>query len=380
MKKNNIGEWRPGILPKEYIRQLREQEIIKFGKEESIDNSSIDLHLSVQGWEVKGSLKLRRDESFSTVTTREDFIRSKLDLSKEVLLKPHKTYVVQLQESIDPRINEYNINGRATGKSTIGRLDVLTRLIVDKCERYDVLPKECGGPLYLEITPITFPIIVKVGDKLNQLRFFRGEPKLSELDDDEVKLFGQLTDSNRKDIRDLTLDLSPTKICDKEVIAFTTQKTKFTDDEAITIGKPSKYDPGKYWRFVEPNHSGFIEIEKDKFYILRSKERFRLPEDVGVYCQAITENLGEIRIHYAGFVHPGFGYFRKDNRGTPLIFEVRGHTVNAFLRDGELMAKVSFYRTSNPVNFDPKDIEEARKETYNNQELQLSKYFKKWKK
>jgi dCTP deaminase len=121
-----------------------------------------------------------------------------------------------------------------------------------------------------------------------------------------------------------------------------------------------------------------IEIETEKFYILRSKERFRLPNDVAVYGQAVTETLGEIRIHYAGFVHPLFGFLRKDNKGTPLTFEVRGHNVRSFLRDGEALAKIRFYRMSAPHKLTKKETEKAQDDLYQNQELQLSSYFKKW--
>ncbi len=103
-----------------------------------------------------------------------------------------------------------------------------------------------------------------------------------------------------------------------------------------------------------------------------------LPRDVGVHCQAITENLGEIRIHYAGFVHPGFGLYR-NGVGTPLIFEVRGHTVDAFLRDGEIMANIDFYRLSEGVEFTEEEERKMAAEVYQNQELQLSQYFGEWK-
>jgi dCTP deaminase len=112
-----------------------------------------------------------------------------------------------------------------------------------------------------------------------------------------------------------------------------------------------------------------VEIKPEEFYILRSKERFKLPLDVAVHCEAISETLGELRIHYAGFVHPGFGFNRLE--GTPIIFEVRGHNVKAFLRDGETLAHIKFYRMSHPCK-KPEDS------AYEKQELKLSSYFKDW--
>jgi hypothetical protein len=86
--------------------------------------------------------------------------------------------------------------------------------------------------------------------------------------------------------------------------------------------------------------------------------------------QAYSESLGDIRIHYAGFAHPFFG-FGRDN-GTPLIFEVRGHSMDTILSGEDVLAKVYFRRMSVPAK-------EDKKPTYNEQELQLSACFKEWK-
>jgi deoxycytidine triphosphate deaminase len=95
---------------------------------------------------------------------------------------------------------------------------------------------------------------------------------------------------------------------------------------------------------------------------------------VGVYCRAITEELGEIRIHYAGFVHPFFGANNVNAsgapKGTPLIFEVRGHNVEAILRNGDTLAKIKYYRMSEGYEEDSDD--------YGDQELRLSKVFNDW--
>ena len=110
-----------------------------------------------------------------------------------------------------------------------------------------------------------------------------------------------------------------------------------------------------------------------KFYILRSKERLSVPAGIAIYCRASDETIGEMRIHYAGFVHPLFGLKRNDGKiGTPLIFEVRGHQVHVNLTDGEKMANLTFYRMSEVSDG------EARPTKYENQTLQLSKFFTQW--
>lgn len=127
-----------------------------------------------------------------------------------------------------------------------------------------------------------------------------------------------------------------------------------------------------FWEPISSENSTLI-LDKDKFYILRSKERMFLPEEIAVYCRAMDETLGEMRIHYAGFVHPCFGKYRNDNKeGTPLIFEVRGHNINILLNDNEKFAKLHFYRMSERVIYKKPD---KPNEDYGSQELKLSKYF-----
>jgi len=146
-------------------------------------------------------------------------------------------------------------------------------------------------------------------------------------------------------------------------------------DEAVPlwVDKGSQPDPCKYWRFQEAKE-GRLKIEKEQFYILRSKEKIAVPPGIAIYCRASDETIGEMRIHYAGFVHPWFGLLRSDGtKGTPLIFEVRGHQVHVSLADGEKMANLIFYRMSQDAS-KPDEAEDA----YGSQTLKLSKFFAEW--
>ncbi len=97
-----------------------------------------------------------------------------------------------------------------------------------------------------------------------------------------------------------------------------------------------------------------------------------LPNDIAVTCVAYSENLGELRIHYAGFAHPNFGRDRKDKEiGAPLIFEARCHSFDVTIRDREHFAKIEYYKMSQATDY-------QSSKTYSNQELQLSTYFREW--
>ena len=216
---------------------------------------------------------------------------------------------------------------------------------------------------------------------MSQLRLFRGNPSDSEIRGKDV--FEPLLHRDNDQTVDgsLSVDLEETDIQGHNVCAFWANRAG-EDDEPIDLWaheKSQKPLPCKYWRFLPSDNKKRVRIEKDHFYIMRSKERISLPGSVAVYCRASDETIGEMRIHYAGFVHPHFGQDRKDNqKGTPLIFEVRGHDVDVSLKDGEMMAKLIFYRMSDPAEYQEPDPSKKEKDPYNNQILRLSKIFADW--
>ena len=60
----------------------------------------------------------------------------------------------------------------------LGRLDVFTRVIADKTQGFDRIAAGYHGPLYAEISPKTFPILVREGSRLSQIRFRQGQALL----------------------------------------------------------------------------------------------------------------------------------------------------------------------------------------------------------
>jgi len=373
-KEEEIDNIRPGVLNKEQTEILFKNDVIAKLDPKNVDSSSFDLRLSSLGYKMRGSIKPDRDTSVSQIINdyKEQFLE---DLEEKTILETGVTYLIQLEEVLRlPKGKKFF--GRTTGKSSIGRLDVLTRLIVDKCHTYDMVDEEYSGSLYIEVNPITFPIIVKKGIALSQLRLFRGRPEWSEINNDEIQLFeGIILDENCEpkkngdEISELRVNLLPDP--KTGLSAFCALKKNNNKDLQIDLSKPKgTYDPKNFWQPIPYKKDEALEIKPEAFYILRSKERFRLPKDVAVSCQAISETLGELRIHYAGFVHPYFGFNRTE--GTPIIFEVRGHNVNIYLRDGETLANINFYRMSEPAEEPTEDSD------YENQELKLSKYFKDW--
>jgi len=379
MAVNEWNNWRPGVLNKDQIETLCTTKKLKGFQLKELDHSSIDLHISDIGYKMKGSVKPLNDGDINSIIHSYKGKKDNFEKNGKFYLKKGQTYIFQLEESLN--LEETKISGHATGKSTYGRLDILTRLLSNFSVSFDTIATDYKGSLWVEVTPITFPIIIEPGISLNQLRLLKGEPRNCRIKEEELHLWGSLikSESKEENQNNLTLSLDEDPILGKDICAFKAieieDENSFIDLTKDFSKNENRYDPKKYWEPVSvsvSNEEEHLPIEKERFYILRSSERFTLPRSVAIYCQAVTETLGELRIHYAGFVHPLFGKGRADDSGAPLIFEVRGHNIETILRDGETLAKLEYYWMSQDA------VEEQKDSPYNNQELTLSKIFKKW--
>lgn len=373
--------WIPGVLCKKQVQELCSQghiqNVVDWNSDDPdknpIDYSAIDLSLTGEGYRMAhGSVKPFGDRYMHF--NKESHLVESLPEAESYELKRANTYLFKLKEKLHlPK--EAKIYGQATAKSTLGRMDVLARLIVDGMDEYEGFDPEGvakGGDMYLEITPMTFNVRVKKGIALSQLRLFRGNPENCEIKGEEV--YESLLHSATGGEVDgcLSVNLRQTNISNLSGCAFCANPMR-EDDEPIELWRRNYYEPCKYWQFLNTDENGRLGIRKTHFYILRSREMISLPAGVAVYCRAIDEAIGEMRIHYAGFVHPFFGKDRGDaQEGTPLIFEVRGHDVDVSLKDGEKMARLIFYRMSCPCKKEKKVV------SYNEQTLQLSKIFADW--
>ena len=381
--------WVPGVLNKRQMKELLDGGFITFsGSEPALDHSSIDLSLSNEAFEMKhGSVK-PSDTPYDWFITKKTKLAEQLEPSSDgsFELTKKKTYVFRLREKLGTRLRGAGMHGQATAKSSVGRVDVLARLIVDGMRTYECFDPESlddgTGDMYLEITPITFNVKVKAGISLSQLRLFYGDP--SNVVIRAKQLFRTIFPNSEEPDESLTVDLSEAIIGDPEGEAFCKGSAfcanAASENEAICLWKVEKRpDPCKHWKLVQADEFKRFYIEADNFYILRSKEKICVPSGVAIYCRASDETIGEMRIHYAGFVHPHFGLLRDDGtKGTPLIFEVRGHQVQVSLADKEKMANLIFYRMSEDAPEPTPEEKKKGQEGYGNQDLKLSNFFDNW--
>ena len=374
-----------GVLNKSEI----EQELITYDPPKlkafekpdyDIDASAIDLPLGDSYYEMKASCRPHQNLTVSDLIEKHGKTHE-LPMKEGTVFTPGNVYLVALACH---RVElPENICARATAKSSVGRLDVLVRLVCDHQDEFDRIRQGEHTDLYVEVVPITFDIIVRPGIALSQLRFIRGNERSctiprEALDYEEPGVLVDV-DGNKVATNDLRvegddhavllkLDLTP-----DPALGFSGYEAK-QDRKRFTAIDPSltmHYDPKAYWDEVHPKDNT-VQLKEDRFYIFRSEQRFQVPAYFAIDCQAYSETLGDIRIHYAGFVHPLFGMNRADGRhGAPLIFEVRGFGMDTILRHGSPLAKLYFRRMSRPAPDDGPT-------SYSDQELTLSKCFKDW--
>jgi dCTP deaminase len=298
--------------------------------------ASLDLTISNKCYRIKASF-IPNDRPISKIIS--ELMLAKIDLSKEFLLERNCIYLCEINEKLKlPK----EIKGKANPKSTTGRLDIFTRIITEHGSEYDFIDYNYKGKLYLEIIPQSFSIKIKKNISLNQIRFYKGPN--SESTEREQKISVNIKKGT--------------------VSAYKAKKIT----SSIDISKINYYEKDMYWEKIIPKEDYFI-IEKDEFYILRSKERIIIPNDSAAELEPFNDSFGNFRVHYAGFFDPGFG----DDKGIPAVLELRAYDTPFIVRDGQLVGQLNYYKIEKiKDNFYGRGI----KSNYHNQSLKLAKQFK----
>lgn len=383
----------PGVLAKKQMERLLRDGAItsnRFGTPK-LGASAFDLQLGTTAWKITLAQRPATRE-LAKLKAQSDSIPLQQDSDGEFFLfEKENIYLVELDHYLKLPAN---ISGRATGKSSIGRLDVITRLLTDNSSEYDTVEAGYNGPLHLLIQPQTFSIKVEPGASLNQLRLYSGPPHSAVITRSLIRSFDTpfwyvpnqdrkqdykcwtelLSEYNKSMIADPTLFDLTVELSDQPAHIYKA-KNREADVDPIDLRKgQNSHDPATYFETVDIQAdaaSRWVDLEANCFYIMKSRERLSIPNDVAVEVIAISERIGDIRIHYAGFAHPGFGrHNNPEKRGTPLIFEVRATDMRTRLYDGSLLARIQLFRMSAETTTDPS--------SYDEQELKLSSYFEDW--
>jgi dCTP deaminase len=237
-----------------------------------------------------------------------------------------------------------DISARANPKSSTGRVDVFVRALTDHGPAFDDIAEGYAGPLYIEIAPQTFSVLVRAGTRLNQLRLKRGAPAA-------------------RVVRSISVDL------EAAVAGYRARRHA----GVIDLDRENGHDPRDFWEPLTPRR-GELLLDPGEFYILASKEPIEIPVLEAAEMTPIDPAVGEFRVHYAGFFDPGFGTAETDSVGAKAVLEVRSHETPFLLEDGQTVARLVFQ----PLTQRPTRLYGENGSHYQRQGLQLSKHFRAW--
>jgi len=306
----------------------------------SVQPASLDLCLGGTAYRLRASFLPGRGK---TVLDTLDFVKMhEIDLDGGAVLETGCVYLLPLCESLN--LPE-DVEGLANPKSSTGRLDVFTRVICDGGELFDHIPSGYSGPLYMEVAPRTFPVLVRPGDRLGQIRFRRGAHKALRTQHVSIDLEGDGPGA---------------------VIGYRARR----HSGMVDLRGLGAHAPEDFWA---PLHApqGQLVLDPEEFYILASRESVEIPIDQAAEMAPIAPEIGEFRAHYAGFFDPGFGVAKQGGAGSRAVLEVRGRDVPFLLRHGQPVAKLIF----EPMSAVPDTLYGDQGSHYQAQGLRLSKHF-----
>src|SRR5262245_56340045 len=171
------SDYTTGIVPSQGLRAVVNREIqsaLPIG-EDQIQPASLDLRLGEVAYRVRASFL--PGPNATVMEKLEDLSMHRIDLTGGAVLERGCVYIIPLIEHLALRKRTSAI---ANPKSSTGRLDIFARLITDHGSEFDRVRPRYQGPLYAEVSPRTFSILVRAGTRLVQLRVRRGSPRSSD--------------------------------------------------------------------------------------------------------------------------------------------------------------------------------------------------------
>ncbi len=388
-----------GILPVQQLKKLVEAGIIASHEDFPIQENqyqpnSIDLRLGLKAYRVRCSFLPENETVHQKI---DKLIQYSFSIEDGAVLEPNGVYIIPLLEELNlpsshfstqkklfngdkhsevRLISQENLTAKANPKSTTGRLDIFTRVITDYSHRFEEIEPGYKGNLFLEVVPKSFPIKVRTGHRLNQLRVRHGLQILS--DQDLLRIHGGDPLLFNSDGTPLPLD--EVKVNnglfmsvnlhgeEDDILGYKAKKHR----DLIDLDKINHYEISDFWEPIRASNEDHLILEPEAFYIFASKERCRIPKHLAAEMIAYDTGSGELRTHYAGFFDSGFGGTVED-KGARAVLEVRSHDVPFLVEDGQTFCSMRFEpNTEVPDFIYGTDI----KSNYQGQGLKLGKHFK----
>lgn len=359
-----------GVLPYQALRamigagEIASSEPFSDGQ---IQPASLDLRLGARAYRVRASFL---PGPGATVLDKigQLVFGPAIDLREGAVLEKGAVYVIELLERV--RLNSLT-EGIVNPKSSTGRLDVLTRLITDGSSSFDRIERGYRGPLYIEVAPQTFSIVVRQGSRLNQVRFQRGGTNVAAGEVARLYKSGQFV-RVANDLPPLQDNLVPVTVDligeDKSnVVGYRAKKHA----GAVDVDRPGYYDPNEFWEKIYRNNDQLV-LDPDEFYILATREEVGVPPNLAAEMVPYNSISGEFRVHYAGFFDPGFGW-DGSAEGSRAVLEVRAYGIPFMLDHGQI---VGWLRYGRMTGVPDRIYGGVIKSNYQGQRVALAKHFK----
>jgi dCTP deaminase len=336
-----------GVLPGQLLEVAIRAGYIDAGRfkipDENIQPASLDLRLGERAFRIRCSFLPGRDtveQKLAELTLHE------MDLRGEgAMLEAGRPYLIELKERLD--LPE-GLRAKANPKSSTGRVDVFTRVITDRSERFDEIANGYQGALYLEVVPLSFAVRVCEDLTLNQLRLSVGRPLLSDADIRATHRREPLLYRDGEPLAAERLMLADGLFLGLDLRGDAAGRVGYSSrDNAppLDLTGGGGTDPAAFWDPVGREAGDRVILSPKRFYLLMSNEAVSIPPGLAAEMTAYDPTSGELRTHYAGFFDPGFGYDPVGQfRGSRAALEVRAHDVPFMIEHGQAVCKLTFER------------------------------------
>lgn len=360
--------WPQGVFTARLIELLHKRGAIAAARPfdaDQVQPASLDLRLGDVAYRVRSSFL--PGPSHSVAERIEALKLHEIDLTRGAVLERGCVYLVPLQEALN--LPE-EVSASANPKSSTGRLDVFTRVIGDRARGFDQMPAGYSGPLYLEVSPRTFPVLVRTGSRLSQMRFRRGDNRLTVAEHIALHASDTLVYDNAVPVGEgvaLSIDLKGAGR--KGLVGFRSKR----HTAVVDVDKKNALDVHEFWEPLFNRGREELILDPDEFYILVSDEAVHVPPSHAAEMLPFDPLVGEFRVHYAGFFDPGFGHSSAGGTGSRAVLEVRSREVPFLLGHGQTIGRLIYERLAEAPD---RLYGSALGSNYQAQTLKLSKHFR----